>query len=311
MSVHATSRSVRTPMLPLLAALATSALLITAPARAGEKLADCADAVTPSVAVQDEGLLESLVFDASGRLLYTNATQKALKVVAQRGAAPTVLAGNLSEPGGIALGDQHDAYVGSGNGLGGLLPSLGLAKLIHIDLHSGTQRTYAKGLSMTNGVVRAANGTIYASNDFARSLDRVLPDGTVQRGWIKQIGNGMALSPDGQTLYVNQSLPAKVLAIDLTTEPPVVRTHAVPPPSSALVFLDGLTLAPDGNLYTAAFLAGQLWRITPDSKICVLARGMPMISAVAAGREEQGFSRTSLYTTTFAGKVWELPGVLP
>lgn len=275
-----------------------------------ETLATCPDAVEPQVVVQDAGFLESLTFDQGGRLLYTNVTQKALKVVATKGAEPTLLIGDLSELGGLALGHQQDLYVGLGNGLGGLLPGLGKARLIRVDLSSGASQPHAQGLSMANGVVRASDGTLYASNDLARSLDRVLPDGTVQRGWLKQISNGLALSPDQRTLYVNQSLPAKVLAVDLTTTPPAVRVHATPPSSSALVFLDGLTLAPDGALYAATQLSGAIWRLTPDHQICALAKGMPFASAVAAGRDGQGFSASSLYVTSFSGKIYELPGVI-
>ncbi len=295
----------------LLVTLTTSLALagLSGLARA-EALPACQDAVTPTVAVKDSGILESLAFDQRGRLLYTNTSSKSLKVVTQPGAAPTVVAANISEPGGIALGAQNDVYVGQGNGFGGFFPAAGKAKLLNVDLDSGNVTTYASGLAMPNGVVRASDGTIYASDDFAANLDRVLPDGTVQRGWLKLIGNGLALSADEKTLYVNQSLPSRIMAVDLTTSPPTVRVHATPPASSALAFLDGLTMGPDGALYAATDLAGEVWRITADSRICVLAKGMPLASAVAAGRAGQGFSPTSLYVTSFSGKLYELANVL-
>lgn len=293
-------------------ALSAACILATLPAfhaaHAG-KLPDCPEAVTPVVLVKGQGILESLVFDPAGRLLYNDTSAKALKVVARSGAEPTVLAGDLAEGGGLALGPQNEVYMGLGNGLGGLLPQLAQGRIVRIDLGSGAVTPYAKGLSMANGVVRAPDGTFYASDDLADSLDRVLPDGTVQRGWIKRNGNGLALSPDGRTLYMNQSLPAKVLAIDTTTAE--VRTVATAPDAQSLVFIDGLTRDDAGRLYSAAFLAGQLWRIDANTgAICVLARGMPFISSVTPGKPGQGFSATSLYTATFAGKIYELPGVL-
>lgn len=292
--------------------LATSLLVTTLPGLApAAPLTACPDAVTPSVAVQDTGILESIAFDQRGRLLYTNTTSKSLKIVAQRGAAPTVLAPNIAEPGGIALGDHNNAIVGQGNGFWGFLPAAGKAKLLSVDLDSGNVTTYASGLAMPNGVVRASDGTIYASDDFAANLDRVLPDGTVQRGWLKLIGNGLALSPDEHTLYVNQSLPSRIMAVDLTTTSPTVRVLATPPLSSTAAFLDGLTMGPDGALYAATDVAGEVWRITNTGQICVLAKGMPLASAVAAGRSGQGFSPTSLYVTSFTGKLYELVNVLP
>lgn len=295
-------------------ALAVGAVLNGAlPGAQAAALPDCPQAVAPHVLLKGQGLLESIAFDGQGRLLYTDISQGALKRLDQAGAAPA-LAAAVSSPGGIVVAGEHTAFVGTGNGAGGLLPSLGKAGIVQVDLDSGTVQSYVKGLSMSNGVVRASDGTFYASDDLAASLDRVLPDGTVQRGWLKQASNGMAFSADEATLYVNQSLPSKVLAIDRASG--AVRVYAEPPSSVQWMVIDGMTIDRAGRLYVAANFGGQVWRVDPSGPnsqrgdICVLARGMAFPSAVAIGSGVRGFNADSLYVTTFGGSIVELPGVL-
>jgi sugar lactone lactonase YvrE len=268
------------------------------------------DMVTPRVPiVQDGGALESLVFDSDGRLLFSDWTGGSVNVIAHKGDAPVVLVGDIDWPCGLALGDKRDVYVGSGcDMLAAFSPNQGNANLIHIDLDTGAAQTYVIGLSMANGVVRASDGTFYASDDMASSLDRVLPDKTVQNTWLPQQSNGMVLSADERTLYVNQSLPAKVMAVDPATGR--ISVYADTPEGKDFALLDGLTIDTTGVLYAAAYLAGEIWRITRDGSICVIASGFDLPSAVAFGRPGRGFSATSLYVTTHSGSLFELPGVL-
>ena len=263
----------------------------------------------PVPVVQGAGMLESLVFDGDGRLLFTDISAKTVNVIARQGAAPTVLAGQISVPGGLALGEQREVYVGSSpNVLTPFFPSLGKSSLIRIDLDTGAKQTHVTGLSMGNGVVRTRDGHFYASDDLAASLDRVLPDKTVQRTWLKQQSNGLALSADEQTLFINQSLPAKILALDLRTGQQ--RVLLPTPEGEYFSFLDGLTIDSTGTLYAAAYLSGDIWRISPSGQACILASGFKRPSALAFGRPEKGFASTSLYVTTHSGQLLELPGVL-
>ncbi len=274
-----------------------------------EPIPACSDAPAATrVLLQDQGMLESIAFDRAGRLLYTDMGQKALRRLDRPNASPVTVAGDISGPGGIAVVDEHTAYVGTGNGLSGLLPSLGLAGIAKVDLDRGTVTPVVKGLSMANGLVRASDGTFYASDDLSRSLDRVLPDGTVQRGWLAQNSNGLVLSADEKTLYVNQFVPARVMAIDRATNRLTVL--AEPPSSGKWAWLDGLEIDASGRLYAAAYWAGEVWRIEKTGSICVLARGLHHPSALAVGRAGQGFSPSSLYVTTHGGTLHELPQVI-
>lgn len=268
----------------------------------------CPDAVTATVVLQDQGALEAAIFDTEGRLLLSNLGKKAVQVVARRGEQPTVLFANIEGLGGLALGSQNDLYVGTGSGVAAFIPSLGKAGILRFDLATGARQTYATGLTMSNGVRRGSDGTIYASNDLAKSLDRVLPNGKVQAGWLKQNSNGMAFSADGQTLFVNQTFPAKVMAVDLRTSQ--VRVHAQPPGSlDGLAAFDGMTIDAQGNLFVAAYVQGKVLRVSPTGAMCAVASGLTFPSDIAIGTGRNGFTAGHLYVTSHSGKLYELAGV--
>jgi hypothetical protein len=72
-------------------------------------------------------------------------------------------------------------------------------------------------------------------------------------------------------------------------------------------------MAIDGqdNLYLAVNLAGEVWKITPTGRACLVADGMPMASDVAFGKttERRRFHRGNLYVTSFTGTLTEIHGV--
>jgi sugar lactone lactonase YvrE len=291
-------------------ALTALCLLGAAASQASDSgLPDCAGVGPARVLLDKQGPLESIAFDKASHLLFTDMTQKALRRLDAPTASPVTVASGVSSPGGIAVVREHEAYVGTGNSLNGLIPSLGLAGIAHVDLDTGTVTPYVKGLSMSNGMVRAEDGTFYASDDLAKSLDRVLPDGTVQRGWLALNSNGMAISPDQKTLYVNQMLPAKVFAIDRATG--AIRLVADAPPARTWTWLDGLDVDSHGRLYVVAYWAGEIWRVEPDGQMCLLTKGLSLPSAVAVGHAGQGYSPTSIYITTHSGRVHEVPNAVP
>ncbi|RZI84266.1 MAG: hypothetical protein EOP38_09795 [Rubrivivax sp.] len=269
----------------------------------------CADAVKPVVIQQDQGMLESAIFDDDGQLLLSNISKKAVQVMPNRAAPISVLFGGLpNAPGGLALGDQRDLYVGMSNGLGGFVPSLRSASILRIDLVTGIRQTYAEGLTMSNGIKRGRDGTVYASNDLAKSLDRVLPNGQVEAGWLKQNSNGMAFSADGQTLFFNQTFPAKVMAVDLRTSQ--VRVHAEPTDIwDGLAAFDGMAIDSQGNLLVAAYVQGKVLRVSPNGALCAVASGLSLPSDLAIGTGRNGFTAGNVYVTSHSGRLYELPGV--
>lgn len=288
------------------------ALASLTPSLASASIADCPTMITPQPILTDQGALEAITFDAQGTLYLSNFGQDAIMTLTAKTTAPEILVAPLNQPGGLALGDSGELYVGSGNGPGGLFPAWNNAQIIRVDSRSGASETYASGLGMANGVVRAADGTLYASDDLASALDRILPDGTVEPGWLKLNSNGMALSQDGKTLYVNRSIPSRVMAVDLATE--TVSPHSAYSFAASFAFFDGLTIDANDTLYVAAYLLGAILKVDTQGNLCKLADDIPFASAAAFGVNPQGsadgFAVTSLFVTSHNGTLYELPGVL-
>jgi sugar lactone lactonase YvrE len=274
-------------------------------------LPDCPGVGPAKVLLEKQGALESIAFDTSGHLLFADIFGSRLLRLDQPAGTPAVVASKLSFPGGIVVTGPQDAYIGTGNNpINGLLPSLGGAGIAHVNLATGAITPKIKGLSMSNGVVRASDGTFYASDDLAKSLDRVLPDGTVQRTWLKLNSNGLALSNDERTLYVNQMLPAKILAVDRATG--AVGVVAEAPDTRTWTWLDGLAIDGGGLLYVVAYWGGEIWRLDPrNGSMCLLAKDLSMPSAVVVGKTGSGFSASSVYVTTHSGRLHEVPNAVP
>ncbi len=302
--------SAPSPYPRLTAATVAAALIAAAPAGAASTLPACPGSRPPLRALlTGQGQLESLAFDAAGRLLFTDRTRKALLVLDRRGARPRVLATGIADPGGIALDPKGRIYVGFGNNIanGRAAPAAGRAGLYVVDPRTGRTRVFARGLSMANGVVRAKDGTFYASDDFQPSVDRISPRGRVERAWsTAPFTNGLALDATGRHLFANRSgSPTAILRIDTRTGR--FATWAHPPAADGGAFLDGLTRGKGTTLYAAAFGAGEVWRIDARRRLCALARGEVGLSSVAVGPGRRGFPRTALYAAGYGGKLLELP----
>ena len=263
------------------------------------------------------GVLESAIVDPQGRLFFTSQTWDGLSGAVLRmdhpDAEPAVLAGGIRSPGGLAFDDRGMLIAGFGDdGPGGLIGNLvGLAGLLLIDPASGKRRTWVTGLEMANGVARARNGTVFASNDLGTHIDRIDPDGTVHRRWATvPSANGLAVDTADRYLYAAQSFTAAAIKRVEIANPANVTTHARPGPLAWASGLDGLAIDTAGRLYVAANFAGQVWRVGPDGTIEALARGLRFPSAVAIGHGPSGFREGNLYAVTLSGNLVELVGRL-
>jgi len=293
----------------LAATLAALAATLAAPsAGRASTVSACRAAAPPSVLLQNQGQLESVLVDRRGRLLFTDRVRQALLVVPHRGAPPRVLADGIADPGGIVEDRHGRLLVGFGNNAQNSLaaPAVGGAGLYAVDPVSGRKTVFLRGLSMANGVVRAPNGTLYASSVASASLDRVPPGGQAERAWATpRSSNGLALR--GRYLFANVSLPpTEIIRID-TRDPARIVPWAAPPAADANAFLDGLARGRRGRLLAAAFVAGEVWRADGPGRLCTLARGLPNPSSVALGRGHRGFQRRAAYVATYGGSVVELP----
>jgi gluconolactonase len=253
------------------------------------------------------GLLESVIVDTRGRLFFTSQTRRALLRLDAPDAAPVPVATGIAAPGGLALADDGRVILGFGDSPGrGLVGNVSpRAGLVLVDPDGGGVEPWVTGLGMANGVARAPDGTVFASNDFGTHLDRVTPDGMVQRRWAK-VGsaNGLVVDVTGRYLYAAQTFTRAAIRRVEIAHPENVTVHARPPAAAALSLLDGLAIDDTGRLYVAANGAGHVWRVDPDGTICSIARGLGSPSAVAVGRAGTPFP--DLYAVTFGGDVFAI-----
>ncbi|MBF6353316.1 SMP-30/gluconolactonase/LRE family protein [Nocardia higoensis] len=254
---------------------------------------------------------EAAAFDHSGRLLLSDWLGNRIDVLDAPGATPRTLA-TVEAPGGLAPMPDGTVLAGSGIAAPALLaPAHGFARLMRLDPDNGTLTEYASGLSMGNGVVRAPDGADYTSNDLVPALDRVDPDGTVHRGWYRETtANGLAVSPDGKTLYANVSLgDTRILAIDI--ESGEARTHYRPPAGYQNAFRDDLDIDAAGRLYAPLYFAGQVLRVDTDGTACTIASGLTLPAGITVGVADSPFAADSVFVTTHAGQVVEIPHAVP
>ncbi len=257
-----------------------------------------------------QGSLESVIVDAKGRLFYTDTTARALRRIDAPGQPPTTILADLEAPGGLALDEQGRVIVGSGDSLeggvtGNLFPA---ARLLRVAPDGGPAEVIAEGLQMANGVVRAADGTLFASSDVGLGIDRITPAGAVTLRWAVVLSpNGLAIDRVGRYMYAAQTFaPAAIVRIDLR-DPSQVSTY-ISAPADIAAGLDGLTIDGDDRLYAAANLSGEVWRVDTDRKVCAVGTGLTNTSAVAFGQGTAGFSAGRLFAVGFDGVIAEVPG---
>ena len=256
-----------------------------------------------------QGVLESVIVDDLGRLLYTDTTKNALMVLTAPGATPVALA-SVQKPGGLALDGAGGVLVGEGNGfqnglVGNVAPG---SRLLRVNLTTGATTVYVEGLQMANGVVRSADGTVYASNDVGlRGIDKIGSGGTVRAKWAPVVSaNGLALSPGGGTLFAAQTfVPAAIQGVTLS-DPEHPWTAFRAGLLDIAAGLDGMAADQYGRLVVAANGGGQVWRVS-NGRACVLGRNLLLPSAVAVGHGDGPFGAGRVFVVTFSGVIAEVP----
>lgn len=296
-------------------ALAATAGLVLGLALAGEAALAAPRCPGPAPTVRTllrgQGVLESVIVDRRGPLYFTGGDS--VLRLDRPGAQPRVLA-PIPDPGGLAFDGDGALLVGSGNTLanGSMGDVTGPSSLVRVDTETGAQRTYATGLSMGNGLVRGPDGSFYASNDGGSNIDRIR-NGRTERGWARvESGNGLAIDRAGRYLYAAQTFrPAAVSRVELATARTSEYVRA--DPADIAAGLDGMDRDEADRLFVAANGAGEVWRIDPPGRICLLLDDLAPFpngpSAVAVGRGDGPFPQGNLYVVAFGGDVLELVGV--
>lgn len=306
---------IRLSIVTALLALGTALVGVPAPAQAQVGLPDdatipmCVGVGSPRPVVTGLSTFEAVAFDTQGSMLVSDWIGNKVHKLTRPGGQARVLT-ELYAPGGLAPHPDGTVLVGSGIAMPAMVaPQIGgRAELYKVNTRTGAKRKVADGLSMGNGVVRAPDGTVYASNDLAPAIDKISPDGKVHSNWFSaSTANGLALSEDGKTLYANVSLgDTRILAIDTATGK--ARTYFRPPAGLSWVFLDDLDIDAHGNLYAAVYFGGQVWRISPHGDVCAVAKGLVLSAGISVGPTGPSpFRSDSVFVTTHTGQVLEIP----
>jgi D-xylonolactonase len=181
---------------------------------------------------------------------------------------------------------------------------------LHVLRNNGTRNTiltHQHGQPLIfNDILAAPGGRLYAGTlywgaDMEKPghLYLIEPNGTahvVDDGI--ELANGLALSPDGRTLYFADSAARRIYAHDVHPTSGTLsrkRTFATFPIEAGIP--DGLTTDTEGYLYCAMWYGSRVLRMDPDGKI---ERRIPVPSIQTSSIAFGGNDLTDLYITTAA-----------
>ena len=121
----------------------------------------------------------------------------------------------------------------------------------------GGARPVISGITGTEGLVIARDGTIYYSQD--RAVGRLVPGGTPENDWVTlppMAGTvwGLALTADNGTVYAASPSAGAIYAVDVAGASAVRWLSGVTP--------NGMTMGSDGNIYFGDFNDGGVYRVT-------------------------------------------------
>ncbi|HEY1172249.1 MAG TPA: SMP-30/gluconolactonase/LRE family protein [Verrucomicrobiae bacterium] len=144
--------------------------------------------------------------------------------------------------------------------------------LLRIDPKTKAITVFAHNSAMNqpNDLAIAADGTLYASDPNWKAstgqLWRIDRDGTTER-LATDMGttNGIEVSPDGKTLYVNESVQRNVWAFDITPERKLANKRLLKKFDDH--GFDGMRCDVDGNLYITRHGKGTVVKLSPKGEI--------------------------------------------
>jgi hypothetical protein len=260
--------------------------------------------------VSGQGLLENLAFDhRSAMLLSASAQDAILRVNRRLGVRPLI--DDVRAPGGLRVRGGV-LYFNTGDDLASGLDDLTDGTIDRFRFRSERRTTWARGLTMPNGLIFLPNGDAVVSRDIGTGtgMTRVPADDPAhpEFNWARlDDTNGMAVDPTGRWLYTVGTFVSEgpVYRIKIK-DPSWIQVVAELAGGGPLKGLDDMTIDRRGRLYIAANLTGEVIRVNPDSGAsCVIASGLQNPSAVKFGRG-RGWANRSLYVTGFDGTVRKL-----
>lgn len=183
----------------------------------------------------------------------------------------------------------------------------------------GEKLQVATGIGDPNFILVLEDRSFLVSDDATADIYHVTADGLPVL-WSTAVNhpNGLALSADGDTLFIAQIFTnIRPVVFDNTVW--AMRLEDGKPARDAKLITrtgpngapDGLAMDSQGRVYIAANREGKIWRYDPSTdEMQLIAEGMIGCASLAFG--EGDFDRQSIYaTTTFSqgrgGKIWRIP----
>ena len=145
-------------------------------------------------------------------------------------------------------------------------------KILRIDPATRAIHVFAHepGMNQPNDIAMAPDGTLYASDpDWKHGtgqLWRISSEGKVTRV-AESMGttNGIEVSPDGKTLYVNESIQRNIWAFDIEANGSLARKRLIKQfPDFGF---DGMRCDTEGKLYITRHGKGTVIKMTPQGEI--------------------------------------------
>ena len=167
----------------------------------------------------------------------------------------------------------------------------------------GGQTIILTGVTYPNGVTVGTDDLVYVSGHTFGNIYQVNPDTAESTIIARDIegANGMAFSPDGQTLYICSFYDGTVWALDRDGKDGWDEPRLLGRMSGGWAGLDGLNVDECGFVYVTEYVAGIVWRIDPYAENFdpeIVAR-LPSywIPNLHWGREGEVFSKELLYVS--------------
>lgn len=288
---------------------AATVSILSAPAASATPVCPGAGQAPVKVGQVPGGILEGVTVDPQGRLYATDLASNRLFRIDAPG-APAVPVANIAGPGALAWAPDGALLIGSGADARVVLgDALKPGTISRMDTRTGAITPYASGLSATNGLDVARDGTIYASNDFGNLVGKVAPNGAVQADWANvPSSNGAVLSSDDQFLYVSRTFANPGVSRIPIANPGAAQSLVDFGGGDVIKAADGLTLDSRNRPIVPTDISGEILRVDGPGQVCTLASGLPVSSVVTYGRGTSGFSNGRLYRAGFDGSIYEIPG---
>lgn len=208
--------------------------------------------------------IEGPAVDAAGNIYAVNfGRQQAIGIVTPQGAAREfALLPGASIPNGLRFDRDGTLYVAdyAGHNIFRIAPGTAMPRL----------HAHEAKMSQPNDLAITADGVLYASDpDWERGTGRVWRIDREGRVTLAAEGmgtaNGIDVSPDGRTLYVNESVQRNIWAFAIGADGTLsdkrllhrFEDHG----------MDGMRVDVDGNLYVSRFGKGTIAKLAPDGTL--------------------------------------------